>query len=128
MENTKSLVIIDNEEIDKYSNEAMSGHLVDLHMQQPPRGEIWVGITCDTSRSKSKLYTARPKNMTSKISNGETERFFCLYLSKREGTNVVDLWHNRRLSSPWVVMSALVTEEGSFYCRMANEVFGGSVE
>ncbi|KAF7398420.1 hypothetical protein HZH66_006317 [Vespula vulgaris] len=97
MENTKSLVIIDNEEIDKYSNEAMSGH-------------------------------GGPKNMTSKISNGETERFFCLYLSKREGTNVVDLWHNRRLSSPWVVMSALVTEEGSFYCRMANEVFGGSVE
>ncbi|KAL2712567.1 hypothetical protein V1478_018090 [Vespula squamosa] len=42
-------------------------------------------------------------------------------------TNVVDLWHNRRLPSPWVVMSALVTEEGSFYCRMANEVFGGDI-
>lgn len=27
MENTKSLVIIDNGEINKYSNEAMSGHV-----------------------------------------------------------------------------------------------------
>ncbi|KAL2745054.1 hypothetical protein V1477_006471, partial [Vespula maculifrons] len=23
---------------------------VDLHMQQPPRGGIWVGITCDISK------------------------------------------------------------------------------
>ncbi|KAL2745064.1 hypothetical protein V1477_006481 [Vespula maculifrons] len=25
-------------------------HPVDLHMQQPPRGGIWVGITCDISK------------------------------------------------------------------------------
>ncbi|KAL2721881.1 hypothetical protein V1477_020701 [Vespula maculifrons] len=28
---------------------------VDLHMQQPPRGGIWVGITCDLSKSNYEL-------------------------------------------------------------------------
>ncbi|KAL2741921.1 hypothetical protein V1477_009550 [Vespula maculifrons] len=28
---------------------------VDLHMQQPPSGGIWVGITCDLSKSNYKL-------------------------------------------------------------------------
>ncbi|KAF7414400.1 hypothetical protein HZH68_002889 [Vespula germanica] len=31
---------------------------MDLHMQQPPRGEIWVGITCDKLNSKSRLHNA----------------------------------------------------------------------
>ncbi|KAL2723808.1 hypothetical protein V1477_019040 [Vespula maculifrons] len=29
--------------------------LVDLHMQQPPRGGIWVGITCDISKCNREL-------------------------------------------------------------------------
>ncbi|KAL2718346.1 hypothetical protein V1478_012222 [Vespula squamosa] len=29
---------------------------VDPHMQRPPRGGIWVGITCDISKSNCKLF------------------------------------------------------------------------
>lgn len=31
---------------------------MDLHIQQPPRGEIWIGITRDLLKSKSRLYKA----------------------------------------------------------------------
>ncbi|KAL2736899.1 hypothetical protein V1478_002336 [Vespula squamosa] len=29
---------------------------VDPHMQRPPRGGIWVGVTCDISKSNCKLF------------------------------------------------------------------------
>ncbi|KAL2735318.1 hypothetical protein V1478_002958, partial [Vespula squamosa] len=35
---------------------------VDPHMQQPPRGGIWVDITCDISKSNYKLYNYHYSN------------------------------------------------------------------
>nr|KAF7400033.1 hypothetical protein H0235_015770 [Vespula pensylvanica] len=35
------------------TNRGSKGRPVDLHLQQPSRGEIRVGITCDLSRSKN---------------------------------------------------------------------------
>ncbi|KAL2746963.1 hypothetical protein V1477_005333, partial [Vespula maculifrons] len=48
---TSLKVLVHCEHKDRYQS-------LGLRKQQPPRGETWVGIACDISKSKSRLYNA----------------------------------------------------------------------